>query len=246
MAHSRRDPIQRVFFSAREAEDFASYIQNHGGSARASGKTVMVSNASADLLHRAFMYSDRVPDTPTEFARMYGRKLPPTERTPSGLTPRQVQTYLRRQLVAGGGLLEEEGSAPLRRKSKSKSKRIARRDPPGTPRKIASDVRVRYKGLIVDIQAADLREAIASVENEPKNSRKRALLSVVRALDSVVAAIRAGQPLSSKQRAETANDVALWYANEILQGRGEAHVVGARVLNDAAAPRKRTPQRRRR
>lgn len=78
--------------------------------------------------------------------------------------------------------------------------------------------RVSYNGLIADVRDEDLEEGIAYLRQCSRSERKQILKSVEKALNQ---ALKLKGELSEQQRQDTANDIGIWLAGEILAGRAE-------------------------
>jgi ClpP class serine protease len=84
-------------------------------------------------------------------------------------------------------------------------------------------IKVDYNGLVADIHDQDLKDGIAVLSSESPESRKQILKSVENSLNEVIKKVKRQEPLSSQLLTDTANDIGLWFANEILEGRAEQY-----------------------
>ena len=82
-------------------------------------------------------------------------------------------------------------------------------------------IRVDYQGLVADIREEDLKDGLAILGRETPAGRKQIMDSVEAALQGILKRVQRGKSLSPKQLQDTANDIGLWFANEVLEGRAE-------------------------
>ncbi len=84
-------------------------------------------------------------------------------------------------------------------------------------------IRVDYNGLVADIREEDLEAGLNSLKQESAAGRKQIMSSVEAALKDISKQLKAGKPLTPKQQQDTANDIGIWFANEVLEGRAEQY-----------------------
>ncbi|MBN8531343.1 MAG: hypothetical protein J0L97_05720 [Alphaproteobacteria bacterium] len=85
--------------------------------------------------------------------------------------------------------------------------------------------RVSYNGLVADVREEDLEAAIAHLSTCPRAERKAILASVKKALGRAVRLMETGSPFPEALLRDTANDIGLWFAGEVLAGRAEQYRV---------------------
>jgi hypothetical protein len=82
--------------------------------------------------------------------------------------------------------------------------------------------RVDYKGIIADILEPHLQDAVDILQAESATGREAIIQSVTRALDEMLEIIAKNpQKITEQMRRNTANDIGLWFANEIIEGRAD-------------------------
>lgn len=81
---------------------------------------------------------------------------------------------------------------------------------------------VRYEtdngALIAHVVEADLHEVLDLIRTTPQAENDRILRSVSRALDAAIRTMLLRE-LTEKERQNAADDVAIWFANEVANGR---------------------------
>lgn len=80
-------------------------------------------------------------------------------------------------------------------------------------------IRVDYNGLIADIREEDLEAGLQALRNETPEGREKIMASVEAALTGIMEKLKNGQPITQTEQQNTANDIGIWFANEVLEGR---------------------------
>lgn len=84
-------------------------------------------------------------------------------------------------------------------------------------------IRVNYNGLIVDIKDEHLKEGIEIISAKSPTERHELMDSVEACLAEVLELLEAGKPITEKMKRNTADDVGLWFSNEVVEGRAEQY-----------------------
>ena len=82
-------------------------------------------------------------------------------------------------------------------------------------------IRAEYKGLVADIRNEDLRDALIFLHNESDKGRAAIMQGVLHALNEVIFYANSNKKIAPKTLHNAANDICIWYANEIIEGRIE-------------------------
>lgn len=86
-------------------------------------------------------------------------------------------------------------------------------------------MRVRYKSsevdfsLVADVRKCDLDRLLAKIPNETPEYARGIKRSVIRALERAVRNTRAGYKMTKKEAQDVANDIGIWFAYEVFEGR---------------------------
>ena len=82
--------------------------------------------------------------------------------------------------------------------------------------------RVSYNGLIADIKKEHLDEQIEYLKHCNRPERKAILKSVEKCLAT---ALKKGARMSPQELQDICNDIGVWFANEVFEGRAERYKV---------------------
>lgn len=85
--------------------------------------------------------------------------------------------------------------------------------------------RVDYNGLVADVLEEHLQEGIRSLSECSRAERRQILHSVEKALDAAQTRLKAGQPLSEQDRQNIADDIGLWFADQVMRGKADDYKV---------------------
>lgn len=77
---------------------------------------------------------------------------------------------------------------------------------------------IPYRDAMIAAPLRDLRQAINDLRAMPHPQRKRVMNSVNRALEQTYPEVQAGTA-SQEMAMQCCQDVALWFANEVVEGR---------------------------
>lgn len=82
---------------------------------------------------------------------------------------------------------------------------------------------INYQGLILAAPMSDIRDAVTLLKNSNRRERKGIIASVNRSLARNFPKVKA-QKASQKVTMSCAQDLTIWYANEIVEGRASEEV----------------------
>jgi hypothetical protein len=84
--------------------------------------------------------------------------------------------------------------------------------------------RVSYNGLVTDVRDEDLQAGIALLTQCSRQERKRILRSVKKSLERICHLTEEKRnSLTKQQLQDAANDIGIWLAGEMLEGRAEQY-----------------------
>ncbi len=87
-------------------------------------------------------------------------------------------------------------------------------------------IRVNYNGLIADIRDEELEAGLAELSQCSRSERRRIMHSVQKELEKSMKLTDSGRvAFTEQQLKDTANDIGLWFANEVIEGRAENYKV---------------------
>lgn len=84
-------------------------------------------------------------------------------------------------------------------------------------------VRISYHGMIADATWPEIRDVVNMLEDMPDAERKARMASVVSCLDRIRK--KPVDSVTEQEKQNTASDVAIWFANEIVEGRMDEYKV---------------------
>ena len=79
-------------------------------------------------------------------------------------------------------------------------------------------INVTYKGVTAEITLANFKTALQQLCELSPKAKKARMKNVIRSLDDTIAKMDSETPADSQT---IANDVGIWFANEVIEGRSE-------------------------
>jgi len=84
------------------------------------------------------------------------------------------------------------------------------------------NTRVAYQGLTADIRPQDLKDALKLLSEMTPEEKNALMVSVTLSLEE---AIENMHSLTPEDMRDAANDIGIWFANEVIEGRSEKYKV---------------------
>jgi hypothetical protein len=84
------------------------------------------------------------------------------------------------------------------------------------------NTRVNYNGLTADIRPQDLKDALKLLSEMSPQEKNDLMVSVTLSLQEAVENM---QSLTPEDMRDTTNDIGIWFANEVIEGRSEKYKV---------------------
>lgn len=80
-----------------------------------------------------------------------------------------------------------------------------------------------YHGLRAKVHSKDIADALNALSAMNRNRKRSVLKSVEKSLTSWVKKANTKKALSEEEKRNCANDIAIWFANEMIEGRAESY-----------------------